>query len=96
MRCMVECFFLSSTTITYVVCCGPIEFSYLVIISPHRTMKYEPSKIWVAKQWTALVYILAFQINGEAIYETVPWKFQNDTAAKDVWYTATRVCQYFL
>ncbi len=31
------------------------------------------------------------QINGEAIYETVPWKFQNDTAAQDIWYTATKV-----
>lgn len=27
------------------------------------------------------------QINGEAIYSTTPWKWQNDTAAEDVWYT---------
>ena len=27
------------------------------------------------------------QINGEAIYETVPWKYQNDTTNSDVWYT---------
>src|SRR5690348_3348860 len=27
------------------------------------------------------------QINGEAIYETVPWRVQNETAA-NVWYTA--------
>ncbi|XP_064396060.1 plasma alpha-L-fucosidase-like [Halichondria panicea] len=30
------------------------------------------------------------KLNGEAIYETVPWKFQNDTAAQDIWYTATK------
>jgi alpha-L-fucosidase len=26
-------------------------------------------------------------INGEAIYESIPWKFQNDTTNPDVWYT---------
>lgn len=26
--------------------------------------------------------------NGEAIYSTVPWVFQNDTQAPDVWYTS--------
>ncbi|KAG1673191.1 Alpha-L-fucosidase [Nymphon striatum] len=26
-------------------------------------------------------------VNGEAIYGTKPWKFQNDTSAKGVWYT---------
>lgn len=28
------------------------------------------------------------QINGEAIYESQPWRQQNDTSAQDVWYTA--------
>jgi alpha-L-fucosidase len=26
-------------------------------------------------------------INGEAIYNSKPWKFQNDTTNPDVWYT---------
>ncbi len=26
-------------------------------------------------------------VNGEAIYSTRPWKFQNDTTNPDVWYT---------
>ena len=30
-------------------------------------------------------------INGEAIYDTVPWKVQNDSAAGDIWYTANKV-----
>ena len=29
------------------------------------------------------------KINGEAIYETVPWKYQNDTVNPDVWYTSS-------
>lgn len=27
-------------------------------------------------------------VNGEAIYETVPWLYQNDTINSDVWYTS--------
>jgi alpha-L-fucosidase len=27
-------------------------------------------------------------VNGEAIYETKPWKYQNDTTNSDVWYTS--------
>ena len=26
-------------------------------------------------------------MNGEAIYKSKPWKIQNDTLTKDVWYT---------
>ncbi|KAL4234690.1 Tissue alpha-L-fucosidase [Mactra antiquata] len=29
-------------------------------------------------------------INGEAIYSTVPWKYQNDTVTPNVWYTAKK------
>jgi alpha-L-fucosidase len=25
------------------------------------------------------------EINGDAIYNSVPWKFQNDTLTPDVW-----------
>lgn len=28
------------------------------------------------------------KINGEAIYESKPWKYQNDTKTPNVWYTA--------
>ena len=35
-------------------------------------------------------------VNGEAIYDTVPWKYQNDTPAQDIWYTTTKVCWYSL
>ena len=30
-------------------------------------------------------------ISGEAIYDSIPWKYQNDTPAKDIWYTASKV-----
>ncbi|PVD39014.1 hypothetical protein C0Q70_01641 [Pomacea canaliculata] len=30
------------------------------------------------------------QVNGEAIYGTRPWKYQNDTANSDVWYTSKK------
>ncbi|CAF1229060.1 unnamed protein product [Didymodactylos carnosus] len=29
-------------------------------------------------------------VNGEAIYSSVPWKYQNDTLNKDVWYTTSK------
>lgn len=33
------------------------------------------------------------KINGEAIYSSVPWKYQNDTEA-DVWYTSKQNAVY--
>ena len=30
---------------------------------------------------------LTVQFEGEAIYSTKPWKFQNDTVTSDLWYT---------
>ena len=29
------------------------------------------------------------KVNGEAIYKSVPWKYQNDTINPNVWYTAS-------
>lgn len=31
------------------------------------------------------------QVNGEAIYDSIPWRYQNDTPAQDIWYTASVV-----
>jgi alpha-L-fucosidase len=30
------------------------------------------------------------QVNGEAIYKSVPWKYQNDTVNSNVWYTSSK------
>jgi alpha-L-fucosidase len=30
------------------------------------------------------------KVNGEAIYSSVPWKYQNDTMNKNVWYTSSK------
>jgi alpha-L-fucosidase len=30
------------------------------------------------------------KVNGEAIYGSVPWKYQNDTTNKNVWYTQSK------
>lgn len=30
------------------------------------------------------------KINGEAIYDTSPWLYQNDTSNSDVWYTSKK------
>ena len=30
-------------------------------------------------------------VNGEAIYNSIPWTHQNDTPAEDIWYTASEV-----
>lgn len=32
-------------------------------------------------------------VNGEAIYESVPWSHQNDTTTPDVWYTTKKTAQ---
>jgi alpha-L-fucosidase len=30
------------------------------------------------------------KINGEAIYDSIPWKFQNDTEDMMIWYTSSK------
>ena len=30
-------------------------------------------------------------VNGEAIYNTIPWKYQSDSSIGDIWYTASLV-----
>ncbi|CAF4015347.1 unnamed protein product, partial [Rotaria sordida] len=34
------------------------------------------------------------KVNGEAIYNSIPWKYQNDTINKNVWYTSSKDEQY--
>ncbi|CAF3845928.1 unnamed protein product, partial [Rotaria sordida] len=34
------------------------------------------------------------KVNGEAIYSSIPWKYQNDTTNKDVWYTSSKDKQF--
>lgn len=31
------------------------------------------------------------EVNGEAIFDSIPWKHQSDTSANDIWYTANGV-----
>ena len=31
------------------------------------------------------------KVNGEAIFGSVPWRVQNDTADRNTWYTASKV-----
>jgi alpha-L-fucosidase len=30
------------------------------------------------------------KVNGEAIYKSIPWKYQNDTINSNVWYTSSK------
>lgn len=30
------------------------------------------------------------KVNGEAVYESAAWKYQNDTTNPDVWYTSSK------
>ncbi|CAF4847077.1 unnamed protein product [Rotaria sp. Silwood1] len=34
------------------------------------------------------------KVNGEAIYSSIPWKYQNDTINSNVWYTSSKDKQY--
>ncbi|CAF0972639.1 unnamed protein product [Rotaria sp. Silwood1] len=34
------------------------------------------------------------KVNGEAIYSSIPWKYQNDTINTNVWYTSSKDKQY--
>ena len=35
-------------------------------------------------------------VNSEAVYETIPWKYQTDTPTKQTWYTASVVRYAYL
>lgn len=54
----------------------------LINVGPAKTGIIEPifvERLLAMGDW--------LQVNGEAIYEAVPWKHQNDSKADGVWYT---------
>lgn len=71
---------LITELVTTVSCGGNI----LVNVGPNKAGIIEPifvDRLNAMGNW--------LKINGEAIYDSVPWKFQNDTYAEGVWYTST-------
>ena len=36
-------------------------------------------------------YVVSLQVNGEAIYNTTPYKVQFDTSKKHTWFTSPKV-----
>ena len=47
-------------------------YTYIVVITYILFHRYCLSGSWL-------------KVNGEAIYKTKPWKYQNDSVNKDVW-----------
>ncbi|KAL1246065.1 Tissue alpha-L-fucosidase [Trichinella spiralis] len=69
---------LIETMIETVSCGG----NYLLNIAPTadgRIMPIFEERLTQIGEW--------LKINGEAIFQTIPWKYQNDTTTANVWYT---------
>ena len=67
--------------VTTVSCGGNI----LVNVGPTKAGTIEP--IFVERLLDMGNWL---KINGEAIYFSKPWEYQNDTVTPDVWYTASK------
>lgn len=71
---------LITELVTTVSCGGNI----LINVGPNKAGVIEPifvDRLYGMGNW--------LKINGEAIYDSIPWKYQNDTYAEGVWYTST-------
>ena len=40
-------------------------------------------------------HTVVVQVNGEAIYDSMPWKYQNDTEDGAIWYTSSKVRKFY-
>lgn len=72
---------MRSELVTTVSCGGNLN----VNVGPNSHGIIEPifvERLYAMGRW--------LNINGEAIYSSIPWKYQNDTVTPDVWYTAQK------
>ncbi|CAF0903823.1 unnamed protein product [Adineta ricciae] len=61
----------------------------LVNVGPNRHGKIPPifqERLQQMGSW--------LKVNGEGIYASVPWKYQNDTINSDIWYTSSKDGRY--
>ena len=73
---------------------GPTADGRIVPIFEERLLEMG-EWLQVGVNWGIIVqnelHVVILQINGEAIYNSTPWRVQNDTAEKLTWYTASKV-----
>ena len=59
-------------------------------LAVHKSLSH-PSCTCISSPGESTVCSLCLQINGEAIYDSIPWRAQSDTDDKQTWYTASKV-----